>query len=140
MGSSAVNMMSSMERRGRTPAARSDRIASRPPSTPTTPSKRPASGMASMCEPVATAASSGSSPSHRAKVLPTASTRTARPAASMRSIIQARARMSVSVNSTRVTDGYSVSENPASSSISRDRRRSSIAGLTPRRPGSSPCR
>ena len=49
--------------------------------------------------------SPGSSPSQRAKVLPTASTRTARPAASIRSRSQPRARMSVSVNSTRVTDG-----------------------------------
>ena len=37
-------MMSSMERRGRTPAARSARIASSPPSTPTTPSKQPGVG------------------------------------------------------------------------------------------------
>ena len=58
-----------------------------------------------MWEPVATGAAPGSSPSQRPKTLPTASTRTARPAASMRSFSHSRARMSVSVNRTRVTEG-----------------------------------
>ena len=47
----------------RNPLCCSARIASSPPSTPTTPSYLPAFGMASICEPVPTAAADGSEPS-----------------------------------------------------------------------------
>ena len=68
--------------RARGRCACSARMASRPPSTPTVPSYMPAWGMASMWEPVATAGRSGSVPGQRKKVLPTASSRTAKPASS----------------------------------------------------------
>ena len=54
VGSSEVKITSSIGRRGRYPARCNVRIASSPPSTPTVPSKRPALGIASMCEPVPT--------------------------------------------------------------------------------------
>ena len=103
VGSSEVNMTSSMERRGRRPLRFSARIASRPPSTPTVPSYMPACGIASMCEPVATAGSSGSVPAQRMKVLPTASSRTSKPSASRVRFSQARARRSSAEKTMRVT-------------------------------------
>ena len=54
VGSSAVKISSSIECLGRNPLRCNARIASKPPSTPTTPSYFPAFGMASMCEPVPT--------------------------------------------------------------------------------------
>ena len=89
-----------MERRGRRPLRLSARMASRPPSTPTVPSYMPAWGMASMCEPVATAGRSGSVPVQRKKVLPTASSRMVRPSAAARDLSQARARRSSGVKTT----------------------------------------
>ena len=86
VGSSDVNSTSSMLRRGTKPSACSATIASSAPSTPTVPSYMPAFGIASMCDPVATAARSGSLPTQRANVLPTASSRTTRPAAVQRSL------------------------------------------------------
>ena len=70
VGSSLLNMTTSMERRGAKPARRSAATASTPPSTPTTPSKRPLSGMASVCDPVPTAGSDGSLPTQRPKMVP----------------------------------------------------------------------
>ena len=49
-------------RNGRNPATFQARIASSPPKTPTVPSNRPECGIASICEPVPMAGSSGSSP------------------------------------------------------------------------------
>ena len=65
----AVQSNSAAEIRSRCSA----RIASSPPSTPTTPSYFPAFGIASMCEPVPTTGASGSDPFHLANVLPIAS-------------------------------------------------------------------
>ena len=48
-------MTSSIDRRGLKSARCKARIASSPPSTPTVPSYMPACGIASVCEPVATA-------------------------------------------------------------------------------------
>ena len=78
VGSSEVSWMSSMDRRGRRPLRFKARMASSPPITPTVPSYMPAWGMASMCEPVATAGRSGSVPAQRKKLLPTASSRIAK--------------------------------------------------------------
>ena len=61
------------------------------PSTPTVPSNLPESGIASMCEPVATADKSGCWPSQRANVLPIASSRTERPASLKSFLTKARA-------------------------------------------------
>ena len=80
VGSSLVNITSSIGRTGWNPAVRKVRIAASPPSTPTVPSNRPECGIASICEPVPTGASSGRSPSQRANVLPIGSSRTDRPA------------------------------------------------------------
>ena len=110
VGSSDVNISSSIDRRGRRPDACSARIASSAPSTPTVPSYMPALGMASMCEPVQTAGSDGSSPAHRAKRLPTASSRSERPAAVHRLLTYARAARSGSVKTTRVTAGAGAAE------------------------------
>ena len=54
VGSSLVNINSSIDRSGRNPPRCSARIASSPPRTPTVPSNRPECGIASMCEPVPT--------------------------------------------------------------------------------------
>jgi predicted ArsR family transcriptional regulator len=54
------------------------------PSTPTVPSNRPESGIASMCEPVPTPSRLLSRPSQRAKRLPIGSSRTANPALALR--------------------------------------------------------
>ena len=54
VGSSLVNMMTSMPCRGRKPAACNACSAAMPPITPSVPSYAPASGMASVCEPVCT--------------------------------------------------------------------------------------
>ena len=70
VGSSLLNMMTSMLRFGEKPARRSDATAWMPPSTPRTPSKRPLRGMASVCDPVPTAGSCGSLPTHRPKMVP----------------------------------------------------------------------
>ena len=57
-----------------------ERMASRPPRTPTVPSYMPAWGMASVWEPVPTAGRVGSEPGKRMKVLPMASVRIWKPA------------------------------------------------------------
>ena len=103
VGSSEVNMTSSMERRGWRPLRLRARMASRPPRTPTVPSYMPAWGMASVWEPVATAGSVGSVPSQRMKVLPTASSRMVKPSAVARFLSQARARRSSGEKTMRVT-------------------------------------
>ena len=54
-------------------AAPSSRSASMPPSTPSTPSYMPDSGMASVWDPVSTAGAAGSVPTSRPKMLPMAS-------------------------------------------------------------------
>jgi len=118
VGSSEVKWISSIERMGRNPLALRDRMASSPPRTPTTPSNLPAYGIASIWEPVATAGKSGRDPSHWAKVFPTASTRTARPASLNRSFNHFRARRSCSLKTIRVTAGGSTSEMAARASIS----------------------
>ena len=91
VGSSAQNEISSIDRCGRKPALCNARIASSPPSTPTVPSYAPAFGIASMCDPVATAGKSGSDPVHLAKVVPTPSSRHSSPASSQSPHTQARA-------------------------------------------------
>ena len=109
-------------RRPVTGAHASARIASRPPSTPTVPSKRPALGIASMWEPVPTGARSGSSPVQRANVLPTASSRTVSPASRHRSFTYSRPRTSASVKTTRVTTGgasWEIAPSASSSAASR---------------------
>ena len=80
VGSSEVKTRSSMERRGVKPDSLRERMASRPPRTPTVPSYMPAWGMASVWEPVPMAGRVGSVPGKRMKVLPMASTRTLKPA------------------------------------------------------------
>ena len=61
--------------------------------------------MASMCDPLATAGSSGSVPVQRAKVLPTASSRTWSPASAHRLLSQVRACRSTGEKTMRVTAG-----------------------------------
>ena len=75
-----------------------------------------------MCDPVPTQGAEGSVPAHRAKVLPTASSRTSSPTSSQRDLIQVRAFRSVGVNTTRVTAAGPASEKAASSSISELKR------------------
>src|SRR5207247_10400336 len=87
------------------------RVPSRPPHTPTTPSYRPALGIASMCEPVPTTDAAGSEPLQRAKLFPIASCRTLSPASSQRSFSHARAFRSVGGKTNLVTAGASASEN-----------------------------
>ena len=113
VGSSAVNMISSMLRVGWWPISRSERMASSPPNTPTTPSYFPALGMASVCDPVATAGSDGSLPGQVMKRFPTASLRVWKPAFVARSISQARAAKSSAENNTRVTAGAGCEERVA---------------------------
>lgn len=55
VGSSLVNMRTSMGARGRKPARRSAATAAIGPMTPSVPSYAPARGIASACEPVTTA-------------------------------------------------------------------------------------
>ena len=119
VGSSAVNMTTSSERLGLNPARFRAASASKAPSTPTTPSYLPAFGIASVWEPEPTAGRPGSLPSHRAKMLPTGSSRTARPASRAALRTYSLPRMSASEKSTRVTTGAGASEIRASSSIRR---------------------
>ena len=126
VGSSDVNRINSSDRRGQKPDRLSARNASIAPSTPTVPSNLPAFGMASMCDPVATAGSAGSVPAQRAKVLPTASSRMSSSASRHSALTYSRARRSTSLNTMRVTAGAGASENCASASSSRQRRLPSI--------------
>ena len=122
VASGRVDRWTTSETGGLNPARCKERIASNPPSTPTVPSKRPALGMASICEPVPTAAASGSDPCQRANVLPTASARISRPASLHRDFRKARARKSASVKTTRVTTGEASDEmEPRSSNSHRSR-------------------
>ena len=113
MGSSDVNIIISILRFGLKPLSFSKRMASIAPITPTVPSYFPDCGMASVCEPVATAGKSGSDPFHLANKLPIASVRISSPAFSNKSDIKSLAWRSFSVKRTLVTAGKSVSENLA---------------------------
>ena len=130
VGSSAVKITSSMDRRGWNPLDCRARIASSPPSTPTVPSKRPALGIASMWDPVATAGKLGSVPAQRGECVSYGIFANHEPAARASDLMYSRARKSVSVKTTRVTAGGGASENVASRSSSDSRRALSTVSTT----------
>jgi len=74
----------SIECRDEIRSAAKERNASKPPNTPTTPSYFPAFGIASICEPGTDHWRVRSEPLQRAKVFPTASSRTVSPASAQR--------------------------------------------------------
>ncbi len=119
VGSSDVNIKSSMARFGRSPLVLIARSASSPPITPTVPSYIPANGIASVCEPVPTAGNSGCEPSSRIKIFPTASSRTFSPASFARPFSHARISISRSLKTTRVTATSSGFAGSCSQSVMR---------------------